>query len=339
MSVHFQQSDFWCGFKCAHGWKLVSVDGNNVLVRTFRKFFVEFSFAYAPMIPEKGETESAGEYSAKIAVLAKKIKPALPKNTLCLRFDLPHSYETVFERDSFVREFSSCCEKFKIKKARVDVQPPDSTFIDLSLTEDEILSKMKSKWRYNVRYAKKHGVAVRRVFFDDENFARDLDSFYEIYRETSARDGIGLHPKKYYEDLLKRNCPDSQVTLYIASFEGEDLACIVTLFQKDEAVYLYGASGNSKRNLMPSYLVQWNAILDAKKFGSKIYDFYGIPPTNEENHPMHGLYQFKTGFGGDEIHRPGCFDVPLRKTYILYALLENFRAFWHKKVMKKIRGR
>ena len=76
-----------------------------------------------------------------------------------------------------------------------------------------------------------------------------------------------------------------------------------------------------------------------KNYGSKIYDFYGIPPTGSENHPMHGLYLFKTGFGGREVHRPGSVDIPLSKVYGLYCLAENLRAFYHKKIMKKIRGR
>ena len=131
----------------------------------------------------------------------------------------------------------------------------------------------------------------------------------------------------------------TKITLYIASHEGEDLAAIITLFNESEAIYLYGCSGNNKRNLMPAYLVQWTAIRDAKSYGSKIYDFYGMPPTNDENHPMHGLYLFKTGFGGAEVHRPGSFDMPTSPLYALYTLAENARAFWHKKVMKKIRGR
>ena len=131
----------------------------------------------------------------------------------------------------------------------------------------------------------------------------------------------------------------TKITLYIASHEGEDLAAIITLFQDNEAVYLYGCSSNNKRNLMPNYLVQWTAICDAKNYGSKIYDFYGIPPTGSENHPMHGLYLFKTGFGGREVHRPGSVDIPLSKFDGLYCLAESLRAFYHKKIMKKIRGR
>lgn len=90
---------------------------------------------------------------------------------------------------------------------------------------------------------------------------------------------------------------------------------------------------------MPNFLLQWTAMKDAKNYGSKYYDMYGMPPTDDPNHPMHGLYQFKTGFGGKNIHRPGTFDIPASLFYKSYSAAENLRAFWHKKILKKIRGR
>ena len=347
MKNRFQQTDFWCDFKCAHGWQCVTAGGINILTRTFKKLF---SISYVPLAPEKSEGESDEEYIRRVGSLTSQIKPSLPKNTLCIRYDLPIDFATCEERDSFVKSLPQIAKKTKvsIKKNAVDIQPPDSTYLDLSKTEEELLSCMKNKWRYNVRYAEKHGVTVRAVTASSPDFQKDLDSFYELYKTTASRDGIGLHPLSYYKDLMERGAKaekaeseaqKTKITLYIASHEGEDLAAIITLFQKDEAIYLYGCSGNKKRNLMPAYLVQWTAIKDAKAYGSKIYDFYGMPPTNDENHPMHGLYLFKTGFGGAEVHRPGSFDIPLSPLYGLYTLAEKGRAFWHKKVMKKIRGR
>jgi lipid II:glycine glycyltransferase (peptidoglycan interpeptide bridge formation enzyme) len=112
------------------------------------------------------------------------------------------------------------------------------------------------------------------------------------------------------------------------------------IFYEKEAVYLYGASGNEKRNLMPSYLLQWNAIRDAKNSGCGFYDFYGCPPSDDKNHPMHGLFLFKTGFGGKLVHRPGSFDVILkRRTYFLYRCAEKIRSVYFKKIKKIFAGR
>ena len=61
--------------------------------------------------------------------------------------------------------------------------------------------------------------------------------------------------------------------------------------------------------------------------------------TDVENHPMHGLYLFKTGFGGKNYHRVGSYDVRLKFLYFIATLGENLRAWYHKSFKKKIRGR
>ena len=79
---------------------------------------------------------------------------------------------------------------------------------------------------------------------------------------------------------------------------------------------------------------------DAKAYGSKYYDMYGMPPEGkDENHPMHGLYMFKANFSGKNIHRTGSWDIPLKPVYRCYSTAEKLRAFWHKKVIKKLKGR
>jgi lipid II:glycine glycyltransferase (peptidoglycan interpeptide bridge formation enzyme) len=205
---------------------------------------------------------------------------------------------------------------------------------------------MKSKWRYNIRLAQKKGVVVQCYTGESKELHEKLDEFYDLYKTTSERDGIAIHKKDYYLDLLKSSADEinngkdvPKISLYIACHENQSLASIITLFSKTESVYLYGCSGNEKRNLMPAYLLQFQAITDAKKYGSKYYDLYGIPPEDDPKHPMHGLYLFKTGFGGKNIHRIGSFDVSLKAIYKLYTLAEKLRAFYHKKFLKKIRSR
>ena len=267
---------------------------------------------------------------------------------MCIRFDPAIEFLSPEERDEFnvgVRVVSFA-DRLKIKKNKVDIQPPDSTQINLLPSEEEILSAMKSKWRYNINLSARKGVEIICVTGDNPEFSKYLDIFYDLYKITAERDGIAIHSKKYYEDLLKKSSEEikagknvPKISLYIAKHEEDFLGAIITLFSKTESVYLYGCSSNTKRNLMPNFLLQWTAMKDAKNYGSEYYDMYGMPPTDDPNHPMHGLYLFKTGFGGKNIHRPGTFDIPTNIFYKAYSAAENLRAFWHKKVMKKIRGR
>ena len=371
-SGSFLQTPFWGEFKASHGWKLkryaLSISADNtdlkyqlsnpecevsVLTREFRKAFVHFTIAYIPLFPalpfnNVSAPEQTIEFSNMMHDIAMELKKYLPSDTLCIRFDPAFEFNSPEERDEFnlgVRVVSFA-DRLKIKKNKVDIQPPDSTQINLLPEEEEILSGMKTKWRYNVNLSARKGVEILCIKGDNPELSKYLDIFYDLYKVTADRDGIAIHTKKYYEDLLKKSSEEilqgkdvPEIRLYIAKHEEDYLGAIITLFSKTESIYLYGCSSNVKRNLMPNFLLQWTAIKDAKAYGSAYYDMYGMPPTDDENHPMHGLYLFKTGFGGKNIHRPGTFDIPLSVFYKAYSNMEKLRSFWHKTVLKKIRGR
>lgn len=346
----------------------------SVLTRTFAKGL--FSIAYIPLFPPlpfkctadnkvdelfDGQQETAVlmenpvtaetqtiEFAHFLHEIACSLKPYLPKNTVCVRFDPAVSFDTPEERDLFNYGLKNAAfmDKIRLRKSKVDIQPPDSTLVSLTDSTEKILARMKSKWRYNIHLSEKKGVQIETITGDSPQLSEKIDVFYGLYKITAERDGIAIHEKSYYETLLKTSSDERLcgkdapvVTLYLAKHENDYLGAIITLFSRTESVYLYGCSSNIKRNLMPNFLLQWTAMQDAKNYGSLYYDMYGMPPDDNENHPMHGLYLFKTGFGGKNIHRIGTFDVPLHCFYRICIAAENARAFWHKKIMKKIRGR
>lgn len=351
----------------------VSTNEVSVLLRSFAKNM--FSIAYIPLFPSlpfkctseekiNSALDSEGdsiidetivtpetqtiEFANLINEIAKKLKDYLPKNTIFIRFDPAVEFSSPEQRNDFNYGLNivSFADKLKIRKNKVDIQPPDSTQINLCNSEEEILNNMKTKWRYNIHLAERKGVEIEKILGNNSKLDEKLAIFYNLYKITAERDGIAIHEKNYYRDLLTKSSKEIEenkdvplISLYLAKNENDYLGAIITLFSKTESIYLYGCSSNLKRNLMPNFLLQWTAMKDAKEYGSKYYDMYGMPPTDDENHPMHGLYLFKTGFGGKNIHRIGTFDVPLSILYMPCSFAENIRAFWHKKFLKKIRGR
>jgi len=336
------------------------------LLVLYHKLGPGIGFAYIPWGPELppdfsaaanttatngGAVNAAANPAALAAELAAALRSFLPKNTAFIRFDFPWFTDQLILREGNIpRPFTRAA----------DVQPPNTVLVDLAPEETAILGNMKSKWRYNIGLAEKKGVAVRCIFASAFGAAispdaadgaaaagnraaayGELESFYRIYRETAVRDGISIHPKEYYAAFFEEAAKHTiDARLYIASHEGEDLAGIVTLFRGRVGVYLYGASSNHKRNLMAPYALQWKAMRDAKAAGCFVYDMYGIPPrppTEMPDHPMAGLYRFKTGFIGDEgagaaapggsiVHRPGCWDYPCRPVAkTLYSIVEKTR--------------
>lgn len=354
LPASFLQTPFWTGFKALHEWKsLYFLDENrrllSVLVRPFSRIA---SIAYIPLGPDFACADPV-EQGRVLSEYADALKPFLPPNTMFVRFDPP--WETRTPNASSGGDESDTAPKAEqfppsipkpATRAPAAIQPPDTVMLDLTLPPETLLSQMKPKWRYNVKLGEKKGVTIR--YLEGERGATEgLDIFYGLYLETAKRDGIAIHSKSYYAELINRaetyasSAFDKPVSVrvYLAEHEGSALASIITLFCGDEAVYLYGASSNEKRNLMPAYSLQWRAIQEATSFGCKTYDFYGIPPTDDPSHPMHGLYRFKTGFGGDIVHRTGSWDIPVKRArYAAYRLAERLRAFWFKKAVKRLRG-
>lgn len=331
----FLQTGFWGSFKSEFGWKpqyfRIGEEGGPLVVLE-RSLAKGISFAYIPRGPRSPvPPDLRTEY---LAELARTLKSHLSPACAFLRFDPPW-----FEEEAEPGSQARPALDRPFYRAPLDIQPPDTSVLPLSgRSDEELLAGMKPKCRYNIRLAEKKGVKVRT-----ETGPEALDLFYALYESTAARDRIVLHPKRYYVRLLDLaaeyggKAPDFRI--WTARYEDKPLAAIITAFHGREAVYVYGASSDELRNLMPAYALQWAAIRAARDAGCALYDFYGIPPREDENHPMAGLYRFKTGFGGIQRHYAGSWDYPLRPAlYAGYRTAETLRGFWYKNVRKRFPG-
>jgi lipid II:glycine glycyltransferase (peptidoglycan interpeptide bridge formation enzyme) len=338
----FLQSGFWGSFKARFGWnarpflaawEAAAAPSRRVelpLLVIHRPLALGASFAYVPWGPEPpwGPGEAPGDkvVTTMLRSLAEDLRALLPDNTAFIRFDPP------WHTEGEDAPPPSLCAPFA--RSAADVQPPDTTLVDLTVPEEAILDRMKSKGRYNIRLAQKRGVRVR------SGGAEDLECFYALYRETAGRDGISIHALSYYRALFAHcaEYPGQELRLYFAEYQGKTLASAIVLLRKSAATYLYGASSREDRQVMAPYAVQWQAMTDAKAYGCAEYDLFGIPPGGDPNHPMAGLYRFKTSFGGRIIRRSGSWDFSYKRlTRRVFSAAEALRKAWRS--MKKKRGR
>jgi lipid II:glycine glycyltransferase (peptidoglycan interpeptide bridge formation enzyme) len=215
------------------------------------------------------------------------------------------------------------------------VQPRRTILVDLSPEPDRILAAMKQKTRYNVRLAARKGVTVR------PGQEADLPAFYRLMETTAQRDGFGIHSEAYYETAYRLFGPLGRACLLLAEYEGQLLAGLAAFAletaQGGTACYMYGASSDEHRNLMPTYLLQWEAMLWAREQGCRTYDLWGVPDRDEQvleaeflqrSDGLWGVYRFKRGFGGRLVRTTGAWDLvyaPLR--YRLYTAVVNLRGW------------
>lgn len=240
------------------------------------------------------------------------------------------------------------------------IQPKFVFLLDITKNLDELIKSFHHKTRYNIKLAEKRGIEVVQGTKDDlkefdrlmkitsernQFISRSLDYFENMYKQLEPKDKLKLFIVKYNikKDLTSRE-QELEVALNakkkddnkIKSLEKkiselENLvnkhndniivsAALLTI-RGHHACYLYGASDNLYRNLMPTYLMQWEMIKYAKDKGCTIYDFGGISGGLDVNNPMHGVYKFKKGFNGEFVEYIGEFQLVVHKTY--YFLYNN----------------
>ncbi len=210
------------------------------------------------------------------------------------------------------------------KNFNEEIQPRYVFRLDIkNKTEDEIFKAFHQKTRYNVRLASRKGVVVK------EGTRDDLKDFHEIMKITGKRDDFIIRPLSYFEKMYDELGAE-HAKLLMAYYDDKPISGIFNIDYGNKVWYLYGASSNEHRNLMPNYLLQWEGIKYAINKGKDIYDFRGVSGVIDESHPQYGLYRFKKGFNAEFTEFIGEIYLNFKPiTYRLYKISE--------KIFKKIR--
>lgn len=196
------------------------------------------------------------------------------------------------------------------------IQFKNTVLIGLNPTEDELLTRMKQKTRYNIRLSEKKGVTLRVGTKDD------LGMLYKMYAETSVRDGFVIRDEGYYQTVWNMFMNPSEPTCepLIAEVNNEPVAAIFVFYFAGRAYYVYGMSRDIYREKMPTYLLQWEAMKRAKARGCATYDLWGAPDVFDDSDSMWGVYRFKEGLGGKVVRTLGAWDyAPSPLWYKLYS--------------------
>jgi len=179
--------------------------------------------------------------------------------------------------------------------------------------EADLLGAMHSKTRYNIRLAERRGVALRA------GGGADIPAFYAVLQETAARDRFLVRGLSYFEAMWRECLGRGLGWLLLAEADGDLLAGAIVFRLGNTAWYVYGASSNRRRGLMPAYAVQWEAIRRARAAGCTVYDFRGVSGDLSEDNPLYGFYRFKKGFGAELAEFVGEWDRPVRPLAYLLA--------------------
>jgi peptidoglycan pentaglycine glycine transferase (the first glycine) len=223
----------------------------------------------------------------------------------------------------------------KIIKSPHDMQPKEVFVMDILKPAEQLLAEMKSKTRYNIGVARKKNVKVtsHRSSVIDLEKERYVEEFLKLTKEMAARQGISAHPEEYYRKMIG-SLPPEMLKIYAAEYDGKIIVANLVVFYVNTAIYLHGASSNEHRNVMAPYLLQWQAIQDAKERGCTRYDFGGVKTgiRNQESvirNDWSGITNFKLGFSSntEPVVFPGSYDIIINpRKYAVYRGLQKAKA-------------
>lgn len=327
----FLQSQQWAEFKQIQGWRSYRISGFFALERALPLGIKLLYF------PELGLTPS----KSKLSGLKSRRKVGIPSVASGLKklinetkqfskkegvsFARIEFFEELDERDEkSIAQSNRVLTKLGLRKSSEEMQPEHRQVIDLTLSEQELLAQMKPKGRYNIKVAQRHSVVVQKFQISNLKSQKQLTVFYQLYRETAARDGFTPRSFEYFSQMSAQMTRD--MSCYIAICQGKPLATALVIFYQGRASYLYGGSSSNHRELMAPHLLHWQIIKDAKAARMKYYDLGAVAPSNQPHHKFAGLGRFKQSLGGRAVRVLGSYDLifdPLR--YRLFGLVEKLR--------------
>ncbi len=190
--------------------------------------------------------------------------------------------------------------------------------LELNISEEELLKQMRKTTRYLIKKGERSGLEITPAKSTD-----DTKTFLKLYQKTAQKHGFVPHGGIGEEiEVFKK---DGQAELFLARYKKKIISGALVIFYGNSAIYHHGATDPKYEYLSPSYLLQWEAIKEAKKRGKKIYNFWGVVPPSKPHHPWQGLTLFKTGFGGRRVNFIHAQDLPLTpwywKTYIIETIM------------------
>ena len=207
------------------------------------------------------------------------------------------------------------------RQAPIHMHPEASWELDIKPSEENLLMNMRKTTRYLIRQAQKN----KDIEIIQSNNIQDIEKFNKLYQTTVNRQGFAPFSLDYLKNEFSVFQPDNQITIFLGNYRNEIVSSAIIIFWQGIGFYHQGASSLKYPKIPVSYLLQWEAIREAKRRGCRLYNFWGIAPDNNKKHPWYGLTLFKMGFGGHKKEYVKTQDFVLSPKYWLTYIIETIR--------------
>ncbi len=212
------------------------------------------------------------------------------------------------------------------REAPIHMHPEVTWELDITPIEEKLLMNMRKTTRYLI----KQGLKNQDLKIIQSQKIKDIEVFNQLYQTTVDRHHFIPFSLNYLKNEFETFLPDDQILIFLARYKNEILASAIMIFWQKIGFYHHGSSTLKYPKIPASYLLQWEAIKEAKKRGCELYNFWGIVDESEKSkdfkrHPWTGLTLFKKGFDGYKKEYVKTQDLIISKKYWLNYIIEKFR--------------
>ncbi|MFC1711159.1 lipid II:glycine glycyltransferase FemX [Patescibacteria group bacterium] len=290
---------------------------HKLIHKTKKLVDVRQTFEYAKFLKKLGW--QVKKINPNNQVFIKKLSPTPFTLAKILRGDLidlitlkniSKKNKTLFIKIQPFIKTQSKLKNFKFKHDKNPLIPTKTVWIDLTKTKAQMLKLVKPKTRYNIKLAKKKKVLIK-IVYGNQISRQKLKDFYNLWKKNKPYNFLFKPSFKELECLVSsfgKKC------FFILTYKAKLLSGVLILTSPDMAFYWHNCSNLEAKKLFAPTLCVWQAILESKKLGLKIFDFEGIWDKRfpKLNKGWQGFSRFKKSFGGKEVE----FIAPL-----IYKLL------------------
>lgn len=208
------------------------------------------------------------------------------------------------------------------RDAPLQMHPESSWMLSIAPAEEKLMAGMRKTTRYIVRHAQ-HNPDISVL---QSKNSKDVTMFSALHERVSGRQHFVPFSIEYLQKEFDAFSKNDAACILWGRYKGEIVAGAFVIFSHGTAFYHHAVSLPEFAKLSVPYLVQWEAIKEAKRRGCAAYDFWGfVDPRTQPRHPWAGPTLFKMGFGGYAALHVVTQDLPLRWTYWLTFLFEVIR--------------
>lgn len=195
-----------------------------------------------------------------------------------------------------------------------------SSWIDLKMTNEEILNQFSKTRRYEVKRAEKRdNLKVEFLSNLDERTLDDFERFYNRFAlQTGELSDINIAKVKALNEtgqfVLAKVSDEEQEVLTVHGYIIDKQKNIAALFSSSS----FFRENKEKRSLISraNGLLHYESMIYFKKNGFEIYDFGGVYLGNENPHYI-SISAFKRSFGGKIVTFQNGFEIPIHDAEVI----------------------